>query len=222
MATSARRARPRTPTSKEPLPETARIRNETAQRVLKAARELLMEGGYARFSMRNVAAQAGLHLANVQYYFPGRDALVRGLFESTGEQYRSAYERLLAKAPPDPRARFEAVLEFNLEDIVQARTRRFFMQLWALLNTLDGDSDALLGELYDIDIAQLSERIAELDPAAPATEIRRRATLLAAVIEGLMVVHSAHSRAGAERKELMSRARALGLEIALGHAPSAP
>ena len=37
-----------------------------------------MNKGYAQFSMRNVAAEAGMRLGNVQYYFPTRSDLVRG------------------------------------------------------------------------------------------------------------------------------------------------
>ena len=53
-----------------------RANNETAGRIVLAARELLMDEGYAQFSMRNVAARAGVHLANVQYYFKTREDLV--------------------------------------------------------------------------------------------------------------------------------------------------
>ena len=48
----------------------------TAKRIIDAARDLITERGNTQFSMRNVAEHAGLHLANVQYYFPRRDDLV--------------------------------------------------------------------------------------------------------------------------------------------------
>jgi len=188
----------------------------TAQRILESARELLMRAGEARFSMRNVAARAGLHLANVQYYFPTRAALMRAILADTGARYRAAYEGLRAKHCGDRVQRFRAVVDFNLRDIADPQTRRFFIQLWALLNTLDGEAGSLHNELYEIDIAQLSECIAELAPQASAAEVRRRATLLAAMIEGLVLVRGAHSRKASELKQLMARARALGMQIALG------
>jgi len=189
---------------------------DTAQRILDSARELLMRAGDAQFSMRNVAAQAGLHLANVQYYYPTRDALMRAILADTGARYRAAYERLRATHSGDRVQRFRAVVDFNLRDIADRRTRRFFIQLWALLNTLDGETGSLHNELYEIDIAQLSECIAELAPQASAAEVRRRATLLAAMIEGLVLVRGAHSRKASELKQLIARARALGMQIALG------
>ena len=56
----------------------------TAQKILDAARDLLTERGQSNFSMRNVAEAAGLHLANVQYYYPKRDDLVRAMLLDTG------------------------------------------------------------------------------------------------------------------------------------------
>jgi len=197
---------------------TSRLGKQTAQRIVNAARELLMKKGYARFSMRNVSAHAGLHLGNVQYYFPTRDDLVNALLEDTEARYRAAYRKLLTGAPAERVARFRKVIEFNLQDIASLETRRFFIQLWALLSTLDGDSDTLLNRLYRSDIQQLGECIAALDPGAEPAQIRRRATLLAAMIEGLVVVRGAHSRSAVEIKRLMADAHKMGMQISLGRA----
>jgi AcrR family transcriptional regulator len=196
-----------------------RASNETARKIVLAARELLMNEGYAQFSMRTVAARAGVHLANVQYYFKTREDLVRALLDDTGARYRASYDELLASAPADRKARFEAVIDFNLRDIATWETRKYFIQLWALLAAIDGRPGGLMDELYAIDIQQLSECITELVPGTDPVEIRRRATLLAAMIEGMVVVRGAHSRSGPELKKLMARAQSLAMEIALGRAP---
>ena len=184
-----------------------RAGNDTAARIVLAARELLMTQGYAQFSMRNVAARAGLHLANVQYYYKTREALVKALLDDTGERYRSSYEELRAKGPTDREARFRAVVEFNLEDIATSETRRYFIQLWALLTEIDGRAGHLMNDLYAIDIQQLSDCIADLVPDTDAAEVRRRASILAAMIEGMVVVRGAHSRNPAELKKLMVKRR---------------
>src|SRR4051812_2738566 len=196
-----------------------RAGNDTAARIVLAARELLMTEGYAQFSMRNVAARAGLHLANVQYYYKTREALVKALLDDTGERYRSSYEELRAKGPTDREARFKAVVEFNLKDIATAETRRYFIQLWALLTEIDGRAGHLMNDLYAIDIQQLGDCIADLVPDTDAAEVRRRASILAAMIEGMVVVRGAHSRNPAELKKLMARALGLAMQIALGLVP---
>jgi len=196
-----------------------RTGNDTAARIVLAARELLMTEGYAQFSMRNVAARAGLHLANVQYYYKTRDDLVVALLADTGERYRRSYEELRAKAPMDREARFKAIVEFNLKDIATAETRRYFIQLWALLTEIDGRAGHLMNDLYAIDIQQLSECIADLVPDTDAAEVRRRASVLAAMIEGMVVVRGAHSRNPAELRKLMARAQGMAMQIALGLVP---
>jgi AcrR family transcriptional regulator len=196
-----------------------RAGNDTAARIVLAARELLMTEGYAQFSMRNVAARAGLHLANVQYYYKTREALVKALLDDTGERYRSSYEELRAKGPTDREARFKAVVEFNLKDIATSETRRYFIQLWALLTEIDGRAGHMMNDLYAIDIQQLGDCIADLVPDTDATEVRRRASILAAMIEGMVVVRGAHSRNPAELKKLMARAQGMAMQIALGLVP---
>jgi AcrR family transcriptional regulator len=196
-----------------------RAGNDTAARIVLAARELLMTQGYAQFSMRNVAARAGLHLANVQYYYKTREALVKALLDDTGERYRSSYEELRARGPTDREARFKAVVEFNLKDIATSETRRYFIQLWALLTEIDGRAGHLMNDLYAIDIQQLSDCIADLVPDTDAAEVRRRASILAAMIEGMVVVRGAHSRNPAELKKLMARAQGMAMQIALGLVP---
>lgn len=197
---------------------TSRAPKETAQRIIEVARGVLMTKGYAQFSMRNVAAAAEMRLANVQYYFPTRGELIHALMQDTQERYRAAYRECLLEAPPDRQQRFNAVLDFNLSDVGNPETRRFFTQMWALLDTLDADSGNLLSEFYESDIAAWMERIAEIDPSCSPAETRRRATLMAAMIEGLVVVRGAHSSNPAEMKRLTARARTLGIQIALGRA----
>lgn len=204
------------PARERPAQGTSRTGKQTAQRVIDAARELLTDEGCGEFSMRHIATRAAMRLSNVQYYFPTRNDLIRALFRDADTRYRGAYAQVLANAENDRVARFEAVIDFNLHDIAQMPTRRFFLQFWALLNSLDARSDGLLSDLYGIDIQQLSERIAELVPRAGAAEVRRRATLLAALIEGLMVVRGAHSPKATEMRRLTAAAKRLALQIALG------
>lgn len=199
---------------------TRRSGRAAAELIIKSAHTLLARSGPAQFSMRNVAAQANQHLANVQYYFPTRDALINALVQDIARRYRQAYERCVREARAEPVARFEAILAFNFKDIGKRSTRRYFIQLWALLDGLDGNTGRRLNALYELDIAMLSERIAEIDPAAKAPEVRRRATLLAASIEGLMVVQGAHTSDEAEKNCLMKQAQALGFAIALGQVGS--
>lgn len=161
---------------------------ETAARLVEAAYELLETENLDRFSMRSVAQRAGVSLANLQYYFPTRADLARALFFYIGAHYEAAYAECTAAAPESPLERLRAILRFNMQDITTRPTRRFFLQFWALVGSMDDFSGKYLGDLYAIDIEQLSEHIRPLQPNAAPEVIARRATLIAAMTEGLTVV----------------------------------
>jgi len=81
---------------------------------------------------------------------------------------------------------------------------------------LDRGTGTLLDELYRIDLAQLSERIAELDPRLAPGEVRVRAALLASLIEGAMLVRGAFAPTAAAQRRLVNRLRRACLAIATG------
>jgi len=47
--------------------------------ILSVARSLLVDEGYDRFVLREIAARAGMKLGNLQYYFSTRDALLEAV-----------------------------------------------------------------------------------------------------------------------------------------------
>ena len=195
---------------------TRRAGKETAARLVAAAHEQLELETLERFSMRNVAERAGVSLANLQYYFPRREDLLRALYQDLDTRYRAAYEEALAQAPEDPIERFQVVLEYNLRDIRDRSTRQFFIQLWALLGALDNFAGHYIGELYAIDIAHLGEHIRAMRPDAGAEEIERRATLIAAMIEGLLLTTGDSAGRYLPQEELLQSARDAAMAIALG------
>ena len=195
---------------------TRRAGRETAARLVEAAHALLETESYEKFSMRNVAEQAGVSLANLQYYFPHREDLARALYLDVAARYEAAYRSCLEAAPADPLARFKIVLRWNMQDITRKSTRRFFMQLWALLGSLDDFEGHYLGELYAADISQLGEHIGAVNPLLGSEEVARRATLIAALIEGLMVVTGGLADTSRKRASICDAAFETALSIASG------
>lgn len=171
---------------------------ETAARITQAAYDLLRTEGLSEFSLRGIAKRAGVRLASVQYHFPSLEDLVRDIIALNARKYAEDYERAIGSRDGTPRDRLEAVIAFNLEDIQSRETRRFFIHLWSLLESLDGFSGSLLAELYAAQFALLSERVEELHPRLDPDEARRRAELIAALIEGMFITlpHTGDSRSG--------------------------
>ncbi len=195
---------------------TRRAGRETASRIVRAAQKLLCQTEYSAFTMRAVAVHAGVSLANLQYYFPNRTDLVQAVFEDIGKRYAVSYEAMVAGRSLEPREHFGAVLRWNLEDILRRETRQLFIRLWELVGSIDKFSGRLLGAMYLIDIEQLAECIRAMHPDEKAGELRLRATLVAAMIEGLMVVQGDPSDNKAGARRLMQRALKQGFAIADG------
>ena len=195
---------------------TRRAGKATAARIVVAASEVLEQQDVARFTMRNIAERADVSLANVQYYYKTREDLIEALFIELEKTYQQAYDDHLSAVSASPTDRFKAVLNFNFNDITSSKTRRFFVQLWAVIGSLDDFSGAKFGQLYAIDIAQLSFHISALVPDESQEEVTRRATLLAAVIEGLMIVGGEQDMNSPSTRSLLESAEALAFRIALG------
>lgn len=191
---------------------------ETAARLVEAAYELLESQNLEHFSMRSVAQRADVSLANLQYYFPTRSDLAKALYFYIEARYQTAYDKCTSTAPASPIERLKAVLRFNMQDITKRPTRRFFIQFWALLGSMDNFSGKCLGELYAINIKQLSEHIQPLRPDVSPEEVARRATLIAAITEGLTVVMGSVKKDDPESENLLESAFKLMINIATGDA----
>ncbi len=160
---------------------------ETAARIVEAAYDLLRTGGLTEFSLRGIAKRANVRLASVQYYFPTMEHVVREIIALNARKYADQYRRAIGMKAGSARERLEAVIAFNLEDIQTPETRRFFIHLWPLLESLDGFSGSLLAELYSHQFALLSERVKDLHPRLDDAEAKRRSELIAALIEGMFI-----------------------------------
>lgn len=155
--------------------------------VLQAARRVLVEDGYTQFSLRNVAAAAGMHLSNLQYYFPSRNTLIQALLKDVQSGYEKKYAEKFAALPQDPMPRFVAMVEYLIEDIYSAETRRFFVQLWALLDSSDRQA-GLLNALYSAHVATVAGYIGDINPTLPRRVLQQRAAMVAAMIDGMMLM----------------------------------
>ncbi len=67
--------------------------------ILKVARASLIDGGYGKFSMREIAARLDTKLGHLQYYFPSKndllEALVRAEFKTNLATVKSIAEKAL-------------------------------------------------------------------------------------------------------------------------------
>lgn len=144
--------------------------------------------GLEEVSLRNVAADAGVSVRLVQYYFGTRDELLVKALEMLNEESGRA---ALLRAPtgePTPRQALRHLL-LELLPLDDERRTRYLVHLAYLVRSLD---DPALGRLFRDAPAQLEELAADLLDRArhrgevpPDVDVRTQGELLVAVADGL-------------------------------------
>ena len=171
--------------------------------ILDAARDVLVEEGYARFTMRKVATRAGISIGNLNYYYRAKEDLMRDLVEYVVNAYLEEFERLKANAGDDAEAQLRAVLAFWIEDLGTHETSVFFPELWALANHDEFVAD-LVDETYRAARAPIRELLPRLNPALSPREVERLALYICAAMEGLTVFAGHDKPWAGERSALAS------------------
>jgi AcrR family transcriptional regulator len=158
---------------------------ERKEAVLDAATRVLIEEGHARLSTRKIAARAGVRPGHLQYYYPTKQDVVRGLLERYLERADAAFETELAAAASRA-SRVELVLDAILRDQKDPERARFFWELWALAARDPAVADAMQSH-YRAYWRRLVGALLDATPALGRPRAERRAALLVALLEGLML-----------------------------------
>lgn len=160
-----------------------------AREIAGIAGALLAEHGLERFSMRAVAERVGMSLAALQYHFPTFADLVRSMIDQRIDAYLDAGRTYLVGLEDDPQRAFATHINWYIADARSRATARFTAQFQALACTNDYAASALDGymQLYR---ASLALFIGRVNPNLSHGEALRRGALIAAMLDGLMIVAS--------------------------------
>ena len=83
---------------KLPSQERSRV---TVDAILEAAADILVREGYARLTTNRIADRAGVNVASLYQYFPGKDAIVAELRRRHGAAERAASREILLQRRGD-------------------------------------------------------------------------------------------------------------------------
>jgi AcrR family transcriptional regulator len=67
----------------------ARSKDDRRQALVEAAFNEIAERGFEGLRTREVAAEVGVNIATLHYYFPSKEALIRGVVELSMQRFRS-------------------------------------------------------------------------------------------------------------------------------------
>jgi AcrR family transcriptional regulator len=95
---------------------------DTANRILEAARGCLLDDGYAGLSTRRVADRAGVPLSQIHYHFRGKQGLVLALLEQENRRLVARQRRMYGADAPLWK-RYEQACDFLDDDLSSGYVR---------------------------------------------------------------------------------------------------
>lgn len=179
------------------LERTGNTKNGTAVRqqgkdrvdkILKTAQTILITDGFEKLSLRNIASKLGISNGNVTYYFPNKDVLLHAIIEGKLREYDRAFESKAANFPDDPKGRFNAYIEYLIEDCKSASIRGFYYQIWSIASHNKAVAE-MRDEIYSHFIEMSQELMRPLNPSMDDRTLNNAALTLIALVEGLHVIY---------------------------------
>lgn len=162
--------------------------------ILQAARKVLIEEGYGRFSMRQVAKCAGIHLKTLQHHFGNKKELLSEAMNYTlDEHYLAMYDEIDGGVSHlEPEKALSWVIEFLIEDCREMETDLFFLEFWALA-ARDPDACEALDNFYIRHRHLVANLVARANTGLSERTVQLRAAVIAEQIEG-MVLFIGHNK----------------------------
>jgi AcrR family transcriptional regulator len=156
--------------------------------VLDAVVEVIAERGLEAATMRNVAAVAGISLAQVQYYFRSKDELVAAAFQHVTRAFDEKLATVDLSGPPRKVLRDALELWLPLDES-RARDARVWLAFSAAAATSAALKEIAAATDHELRIAfarLLDAAVAE-GRLADVIDTESEAALLLAVVDGLVV-----------------------------------
>jgi len=180
----------------------------TREKVLSQARKMLIERGYGKLVMREVAESCGMKLGNLQYYFPSHDVLVKAIIEAETQQDLVVASHVLQEYA-DP----EKILRGVVKELLmrwRGDSGIVFSTMY-LLVLHDKTYRTIYNDTYARYYNLLEGVIERVSPKQTTEEYALRARLLCALIDGV-----AYQTNVGRKADFQSRVEDQAYQIAIG------
>ncbi len=155
----------------------------TIQKILLAAERVLIDDGYHALSTRRVAAEAGVSLGHLTYYFPTKHELTRAMITAVmtryAEQLRSVPDTLQTRPGGDARE----LIVWLLRDTISKETSGLFPELWVMAKH-DPFVASEVRRFYAGVIESFADILQESHPGADRHELLRLGYFVGMLTEG--------------------------------------
>jgi AcrR family transcriptional regulator len=175
------------------------------QDILKAARDILVEKGFASLSYGVIARRVGIAVGNVNYYYPSKDQLMVELAEYIFDRWDERFRRDVPARVTTPIEMFLYSVNYMIEENKRAKTRSLLFEMWAMANHSEPVAK-MMDAFYTRMRCWIEEMLAQINPAISASERAHRAALITAQIEGMMILIGPGRRPHQSLRELEAAA----------------
>jgi AcrR family transcriptional regulator len=154
--------------------------------ILKASADVLTQG-YADFSLRKVAAAAGVRLYTVQHHFGDLESLVLATTEALLGEFLTRMRQLAAGQYDSPSDDLMVFLDEAWAAIRDTNVRTFSIELWAM-GLHRPSIGKLVRQLYADYRSSVEAIVNRVNPSLTDAELRTVAMLICSWTEGALVM----------------------------------
>jgi AcrR family transcriptional regulator len=155
--------------------------------ILEEAKNIVVEEGFSGLSFRSIAKRADMTVGNVSYYFASKDQLMEQLAEYIFDRWEKRFLKSIPVAASDKMGIFLYAIRYMIEENKRPRSRALLLEMWAMANQ-SGAIAKMMDIFYGRMRRQIEAFILDINPALSKEACRLRAALIAAQIEGIMVI----------------------------------
>ncbi|MFO1502964.1 MAG: TetR/AcrR family transcriptional regulator [Steroidobacteraceae bacterium] len=159
---------------------------ELYEKILQSAFEILVDEGLDALSFGSIAKSLNTKPANINYYFPSKEALIADLLGAIMTSYQHQIESICAQCNVNTEERFKSIVEMIVFDLASKETTRVFPELWARANR-DSFFQKRLDEIYEFGRRTLTDLIAEMRPDLSSKHCELIGYHAQAALEGLTI-----------------------------------
>lgn len=129
--------------------------NEVKEKIVCAAVDLILEVGFTKFTLLNVAKKVGITKASIYWYFDSKEALLNALALSIKNSFFTLTEQI-AKQPITPKQKISLLIE-SLEDSTMHRRCFLVVKVFIELYSADDNIKRIIQGGYNEYIEMIQE-----------------------------------------------------------------
>jgi AcrR family transcriptional regulator len=179
-----------------PTPGSPDSSDRTRVEILWAAERVLATKGYAAFTVRAVAAAAGITPGNLAYHYKTKRELIRAVITSMIAEYSKKIDESLKTPSSEPPTAFAKLIAWLIHDSTTPVTSRLFRELWTMALHDPFIKDAV-ESLYARCAMRIVKVLHQSYPDLGALEAKEIAYLLLMICEGTNPIYGTCPRRGA-------------------------